>query len=303
MRPVATNLEKFAVTDVPAQAGSIPASSNPDRVWLVTGCSSGIGRALCERVLASGERVVCTARRVETLSDLVDRYPDRAIALPLDVTDAASVRNAVEQAIARAGKIDILVNNAGFGVIGAIEEIDEADVRRLFDTNFFGVLAVTKAVLPHMRARGFGHILNMSSALALFPRGGYGIYAASKFALEGLSESLAQEVAPFGIKVTILAPGSLRTDFRGPSMVQATPMPPYDETLAQFRRDIVEGDGKQPGDPVRGAAAIMAVVNAAEPPLRFAMGRQSVNGARTKLAAAGRTLEQWQDLSLTTDFD
>lgn len=283
-------------------------ATNPDksssRVWFVTGCSSGIGRALCERVLAGGETVVCTARRVETLDDLVRRYPDRAIALPLDVTDETSVKAAVEAAIARTGKIDVLVNNAGYGVIGALEEIPDEEIVRIFDTNVFGVIRVTKAVLPHMRARGAGHILNVSSALGLITRAGYGVYSGTKFALEGITETLAQEVAPLGIKVTILAPGSFRTDFRGAaSLYQAPPMPPYDAILADFRRDLMEGDGKQPGDPVRGAEAIVAVVEAAEPPLRLAMGKQSAGGAKAKLAASAKQVDAWQTLSHSVDFD
>jgi NAD(P)-dependent dehydrogenase (short-subunit alcohol dehydrogenase family) len=283
-------------------------ATNPDessgRVWFVTGCSSGIGRALCERVLAGGDTVVCTARRVATLDDLVRRYPERAIALPLDVTDGASVTAAVEAAIARTGRIDVLVNNAGYGVIGALEEIPDEEIFRIFDTNVFGVIRVTKAVLPHMRARASGHILNVSSALGLITRAGYGVYSSTKFAVEGLTETLAQEVAPLGIKVTILAPGSFRTDFRGAaSMYQAPPMPPYDAILADFRRDLMEGDGKQPGDPVRGADAIVAVVNASEPPLRLAMGKQSAGGAKAKLAAAAEQVEAWQTLSHSVDFD
>jgi len=279
-----------------------PTPSPADRVWLVTGCSSGIGRALCERVLAGGERVVCTARRVEMLRDLAERYPDRAIALRLDVADPASVAGAVEEAVARAGKIDVLVNNAGYGVIGALEEVAESEIRRIFETNVFGVIRVTKAVLPHMRARRSGHILNVSSALGFVTKGGYSTYSATKFAVEGLSEALAQEVAPFGIKVTILAPGSFRTDFRGAGLYQAPVTPAYAESLAAFRRDIVESDGKQPGDPKRGAEAIIAVVNAAEPPQRLAMGKQSATGARNKLAAFGREVESWMELSLSADF-
>ncbi len=281
---------------------STSARSDLDRVWLVTGCSSGIGRALCERVLAEGERVVCTARKPETLDDLVERYPGRAIALRLDITDPASVSAAVEQAIAKTGRIDVLVNNAGYGVIGAIEEIPDAEVERLFDTNVMGTLRVTKAVLPHMRERKSGHILNVSSALGVFAKAGFGIYSATKYALEGISETLALELAPFGIKVTILAPGSFRTDFRGDSLVQAEVMPAYAPILEAFRRDLIEGDGKQPGDPVRGAEAILTAVNASEPPLRLAMGKQSALGAKAKFTAAAEQAEKWLELSASTDF-
>jgi NAD(P)-dependent dehydrogenase (short-subunit alcohol dehydrogenase family) len=278
-------------------------SSQPERVWLLTGCSSGLGRALCEHVLALGERVVCTARNPETLQELVRRFPDTALGLALDVTKQASIDAAVAQAIERCGRIDVLVNNAGYGVIGALEEVDEAEVFRVFDTNTFGVYRVTKAVLPHMRQQQAGHILNVSSALGVVAKAGYTFYSATKFAVEGMSEALAQEVAPFGIKVTIVEPGSFRTEFRRAGAYEAPMLPAYAGTLGPFRRSLVETDGKQPGDPKRGAQAIVAAVKAPDPPLRLPLGEACVAGIEKKLTSIREELGEWMDVSLSTSFE
>ncbi len=272
------------------------------RTWLVTGCSSGIGRALCERVLQEGDRLVATSRNVAALDDLVRDKEGQAIALRLDIGDARSVEDAVAKAIEWAAGLDVVVNNAGYGVVGAVEEVDEAEAERSFDTNFFGAYRVIRAVLPHMRERRSGHILNVSSALGQVARGGYTMYAATKFALEGLSEGLAQEVAPFGIKVTILEPGSFRTNFRHGAMYTAPASEAYRGVLAEFRRNLIESDGKQPGDPVRGADAILAIVNADNPPLRFPMGEATLNHIRHKLDAMQREIAAWEELSLATSF-
>jgi NAD(P)-dependent dehydrogenase (short-subunit alcohol dehydrogenase family) len=274
----------------------------PERVWLVTGCSSGLGRALCEHVLTLGERVVCTARNPETLHELVRHFPDTALGLALDVTKQASIDAAVAQAIERFGRIDVLVNNAGYGVIGALEEVDEAEMLRVFDTNTFGVYRVTKAVLPHMRRQGSGHILNVSSALGVVAKGGYTFYSATKFAVEGMSEALAQELAPFGIKLTIVEPGSFRTEFRRAGAYEAPMLPAYAETLGPFRRSLAETDGKQPGDPKRGAQAIVAAVNSPDPPLRLPLGEACVAGIEKKLASTREELDEWMDVSLSTSF-
>ncbi len=281
---------------------SNPESTSP-RTWLITGCSSGIGRALAERVLAEGDRVVATSRNVAALDNLVAGHDGKAVAIPIDITDTASVAKAVDAAIEWSGGIDVLVNNAGYGIVGALEEVDEAEVQRAFDTNVLGSYRVTRALLPHMRERGRGHILNVSSALGLVARGGYTIYCGTKFALEGLTEALAQEVKPFGIKVTLLEPGSFRTSFRsGNAMFTAPVMEAYADVLADFRKDLVEGDGKQPGDPVRGSEAIMAVVNSPNPPLRLPMGEQTVVNFGKKLDAMRAELDAWRYLSLSTSF-
>jgi NAD(P)-dependent dehydrogenase (short-subunit alcohol dehydrogenase family) len=279
-------------------------ASRPGRTWFITGSSSGIGRTLATRVLKSGEHVFCTARNTDALREIAERFPENATILHLDVTERESVRAAVAAAIEKAARIDVLVNNAGYGVVGALEEVEEKEVVRVFDTNVFGPYRVTAEVLPHMRARRSGHILNMSSALGVVARGGYCFYCATKFALEGMSEALAEEVAPFGIKVTILEPGSFRTSFRNnPSMHWAPPMEPYSETLATFRRRLIETDGKQPGDPERGAEAIIAIVNAPEPPLRLPMGETTVVHIEDKLHTTADELAAWRAVSLSTSFD
>ena len=288
------------MTSIPPPSST---ESRPGRTWFVTGSSSGLGKALCERILSLGEQVFCTARRTDKLADLAERFPDTAVVLPVDVTDRGSIKAAVAEAIECAGHIDVLVNNAGYGVVGALEEVEEQEVLRVFDTNVFGVYRVTAEILPHMRARGSGRILNVSSALGTVARGGYGIYCATKFAVEGMSEALAEEVAPFGIKVTVLEPGSFRTAFRNAdSMHWAPPVEPYATTLASFRRALMDSDGKQPGDPERAAAAVIALVNAPEPPLRLPMGKATVTGIEKKLRDTGRELADWRSLSLSTSF-
>ena len=272
------------------------------RTWLVTGSSSGIGRALCERILKEGDRLVATSRNVSALDDLVRGKEGQAMALRLDIADPDSVTDAAAKAIEWAGGIDVVVNNAGYGVVGAVEEVGEAEAGRAFDTNFFGAYRVIRAVLPHMRERRSGHILNVSSALGLVARGGYTMYSATKFALEGLSEGLAQEVAPFGIKVTLLEPGSFRTNFRHGATYTAPVMEAYRDILADFRRNLIESDGKQPGDPVRGAEAILAIVHAPNPPLRFPMGAATLAHVHHKLDSMQKEMAAWEELSLSTSF-
>jgi NAD(P)-dependent dehydrogenase (short-subunit alcohol dehydrogenase family) len=275
----------------------------PKRTWLITGCSTGIGRALCEGALARGDRVIATARNESTLAELVTRFPDNAIALRLDVTDPTAVRSVVREAIARTGGIDVLVNNAGFGTVGALEETEEAAVRDGFDTNVYGPYRMIREILPHMRERGRGHILNVSSMTGFSGVPGFCFYSATKFALEGMSEALAQEVAPFGIKVTIIEPGPFRTDFRKEGSLHSTAaLDAYASTVGKFRQMLADTDGKQPGDPARAAAAMMSVVDAEKPPLRLPLGDMCVGMVRKKLAYVGGELEQWLDLSLSTSY-
>jgi NAD(P)-dependent dehydrogenase (short-subunit alcohol dehydrogenase family) len=258
---------------------------------------------LSERVLARGDRAVCTARDTAKLADFAQRFPDRAFPLALDVTDAAQVTAAIATAIARTGGIDVLVNNAGYGLVGALEEVDEDAVRAAFDANLYGAYRLMRAVLPHMRARRSRHILNISSMAGLVGVPGFTFYSATKFALEGLSEAVAQEVAPFGIRLTIIEPGPFRTDFRNRSMVSAPPMEIYADTVGKFRRTLAETDGKQPGDPLRGADAMIAVVEAENPPLRLPLGEVCLGMARRKIASVTRELDRWEDLSLATSYE
>jgi len=274
------------------------------RHWLITGASSGLGRELARAALAQGDTVVGTLRRQAQASDFEAMAPGRAHAVLLDVTEAQAVRPAVQQAIRRAGHIDVLVNNAGYGFFGAAEESADAEARHLMETNFFGALAVTQALLPHLRERKRGHILNLSSLAGVTGLPGCGLYCASKFALEGLSESLAIELAPFGIQVTIVEPGGFRTNFAGGSLrVAGTPLADYNGTPAGQTRDhIHQYHGNEPGDPAKAAAVLLQAVDAAEPPLRLVLGRDAVAAARRKIDAMRAQVDAWEAASMSTDF-
>ena len=286
-----------------AAASSANSQVANSRAWLITGCSSGLGRALCARVLERGERVVCTARNVGTLGEFQTRYPEQVTALSLDVTDAAAVKRVADEALARTGGIDVLVNNAGYGVVGALEELDEDAVRTAFDANVYGPYRLIRALLPSMRMRGKGHILNVSSMAGFVGTPGFCFYSATKFAIEGMTEALAQEVASFGIKVTLIEPGPFRTGFRGRNLYSAPPMDAYAATVGKFRKMLADTDGKQPGDPRRGADAMIAVVEAEKPPLRLPLGEMCVQQIRGKLERVREELDRWQAVSLATSFE
>ncbi|MGV1761167.1 oxidoreductase [Rhizobium sp. A22-96] len=274
-----------------------------EKIWFITGCSTGLGHELAKQVLDRGDSAVLTARRPESLDELASKHPGRAITLPLNVTSGAAIEKAVSDAEAHFGRIDVLVNNAGYGYFSAIEEGEDAEIRRQFETNVFGLYAVTRRVLAGMRARRAGHIINVSSigGLMAFPATGY--YHASKFAVEGFSESLSQEVAPLGIKVTIVEPGGFRTDWAGRSMVESkTIIDDYAETAGARRKAAHEYSGKQRGDPARGVAAIIKAVDSAEPPLRLLLGSDAYRLAESRLAALQKNFEAWKDVTLSTDF-
>jgi NAD(P)-dependent dehydrogenase (short-subunit alcohol dehydrogenase family) len=278
-------------------------SQQPDRVWLITGTSTGLGRALAEAVIADGERVVVTARNIDSVKDLVDRDPRRVLAARLDVTDTESIRAAVDAALATFGRIDVLVNNAGHGLIGTLEELSDEQTRAVLETNVFGVLAVTRAVLPHMRKRGHGHIVQLSSVGGVVGNPGHAIYATSKFALEGMSEALAAEVAAFGIRVSIVEPGPFRTDFLGRSMAFSEPIADYRNTPGGALRERFSGaNGKQPNDPARAAAAIIRIVQDDTAPLRLPLGPESVRAIREKLSNQLADLESWESISVDTRY-
>jgi NAD(P)-dependent dehydrogenase (short-subunit alcohol dehydrogenase family) len=272
--------------------------------WLITGCSTGLGRALAQAVLAHGHNAVVTARNVNAVKDIAAGDPDTALVLPLDVTDKEQISSAVQQAQARFGGIDVLVNNAGYGYRAAVEEADDADIRQLFDTNLFGAVDMIKAVLPDMRAKRAGAILNISSIGARISPAGSGYYSATKAALEGLSGSLHKELQPLGISVTAIEPGAFRTDFAGRSLTQsATAIPDYAETAGKRRKEHDTVHGTQPGDPVKAAEAIIAVVESPTPPSLLVLG-QDAYGAFAAVAGAQRAeLDQWRDLSLSTGID
>ena len=272
------------------------------RVWMITGASRGLGAALAQSVLEHGERVVLTARDASAVAELAGRHPDRALALALDVNDGDQVRDAVEQAVGAFGRIDVLVNNAGYGYLGGLEELSEADLRAQFETNLFGAVNVTRAVLPHFRERRGGHIVQMSSLSGVVPNPGEGAYAASKFALEGLSESLAQEVAHLGIRVTIVEPGPVRTEFAGRSLARAEPIEDYAESVGQVREVLAQLDGAQPNDPARVAEAIISVTREEEPPLRLPLGEEAFAQIRQRLAERGAELDRVEALGNATAF-
>lgn len=274
----------------------------PSPVWLITGCSSGLGKALAAHALQRGDRVAVTARDRGAVIALAREHGDRALPLALDVTDPASVGAAVAEAEHAFGRIDVLVNNAGYGYLAAIEEGKDAAVRQLFDTNVHGVITVLKAVLPGMRARRSGRILNVSSfgGLAAFPATGY--YHASKFALEGLSESLAGELAPLGIHVTIVEPGGMRTEWAGASMQQSpVHITDYDDTAGKRRQSTLAVSGNQPGDPARAASAMAAVVHAVEPPLRLLLGSDALAGVRARLDRLRAEVDANEALTASAD--
>lgn len=272
-------------------------------VWFITGCSTGLGRALAQRVLEHGHRAVITAREVEQIGDIVATYPDSALGLPLDVNDAPQADAALRRAMEHFGDIDVLVNNAGYGYLAAVEEGDEADVRDMFDTNFFSLVALIRKTLPAMRARGSGHIINISSVGGLLGAASSGYYNATKFALEGLTQALAQEVEPLGIRVTAIEPGPFRTDWAGRSLKQARhPIEAYAGTAGARRAQITARSGKQAGDPVRAADAIIKVVESDHPPLNLILGRNGLDRVRAKLADLMQSIDEWEDVTLSADF-
>jgi NAD(P)-dependent dehydrogenase (short-subunit alcohol dehydrogenase family) len=273
------------------------------RTWMITGTSSGFGLALAEAVLAVGERVVATARRPETLKPLVTSAPDRAIAVGLDVTKPAQIATAVETAVERFGRIDVLVNNAGNGSVGAVEEIDIDELKALHDTMFIGPVRLTQAVLPAMRERGSGTIVQISSMGGQLAPPGFGAYCSAKFALEAISESLAAEVQPLGIRILIVEPGAFRTEFGAARMHRSqTIIDGYASTVGPTRAAVDAMDGSQPGDPRRAAAAIIEIVNAPDSPLRLALGDDAVDNIRAKHQRLAADLKGWEPLSRSTAF-
>ncbi|NJM70810.1 MAG: SDR family oxidoreductase [Scytonema sp. RU_4_4] len=279
-------------------------NSAQTRVWFITGSSTGFGRTLAETLLDKGETVVLTARKPQQVEDLTAKFPNRALAVRLDVTKPEEVREAVKQAIATFGRIDVLVNNAGYGTMGAIEELSDEIVRGQFETNVFGALDVTRAILPHMRQQRSGHILNFSSVGGFVSFPGAGIYCSTKFALEGISEALAQEVASLGIKVIIVEPGAFRTDFNGRSLVLSdTQIEDYEPVVGGFRQWLQDMDGKQPGDPKKAALAMIQAVESDNPPLRLALGADAVNAIDAKLESVKAELDEWKKVAVDTSFE
>ncbi|MCO5992919.1 oxidoreductase [Actinoallomurus rhizosphaericola] len=273
------------------------------RVWLITGASSGFGRAIAEAALAAGDTVVATARKPESLDDLVAAHPDRVSAVPLDVTDTARVSAVVAEVMLWYGRIDVLVNNAGHSQIGAVEETTDREFRDLMDVHFFGPAALVRAVLPHMRERRSGAIVQMSSMGGQLSFAGFGAYSATKFALEGMSEALAEEVAPYGIKVLIVEPGAFRTGLFGGALHQSAAMDAYAQTVGNTRAMAEGAHGGQPGDPAKAAAAILTALDAEKTPLRLPLGNDAVDALVAHADGIRRELTEWEAVSRGTDFD
>jgi NAD(P)-dependent dehydrogenase (short-subunit alcohol dehydrogenase family) len=271
--------------------------------WFITGCSTGLGRSLAEAVLDRGYSAVVTARDPAAVRDLEQAHPDTALALPLDVTQHAQVTHAAEQAQERFGGVGVLVNNAGYGYRAAAEEADDADVQQLFATHFFGAVDLIKAVLPGMRERRDGAIINISSIGARTSQPGSGYYSAAKSALEGLSASLRKEVGPLGITVMVVEPGGFRTDFAGRSLQQSrAAIADYADTAGKRRKENQSRHGTQPGDPARAAQAIIATVEAPDPPSLLVLGSDALGSLRRVLDAQRAELDAWEPTSLSTDY-
>ncbi|GAB7183795.1 SDR family NAD(P)-dependent oxidoreductase [Kitasatospora sp. Ki12] len=271
-------------------------------VWFVTGASRGIGAEITREALERGHRVIATARDASAVLKAYPGEPDGLLAVNADVTEPAQLTAAVEAGLARFGRIDVVVNNAGFGLVGAIEETSDEAARALFDVNVFGVLNTLRATLPTLRAQRSGHVLNIGSVAGFATAPGAGLYGASKFALEGISEALHGELAPLGVRVTIVEPGGFRTDFLNDSSLRTEPatIPDYTEGAGPVRAALVQYAGRQPGDPAKAARAVVDVTEAAEPPLRLQLGADAVERVEAKLDLVRRELDRWRQVALST---
>jgi len=270
-----------------------------NKVWLITGANSGFGRAITEAAVAAGDVAVATARRVASLGDLAAAHPGRVDVLPLDVTDTAAIDATVRDVIRRHGRIDVLVNNAGRTHVGAAEETTDIELRDLFDVHVFGPAALTRAVLPHMRSRRSGAIVQISSMGGQMSFAGFAAYSATKFALEGMSEALADELRPLGIKVLIIEPGAFRTGLFG-NHSASTPIPDYADTVGRTRQMIETSAGTQPGDPVKAATAILTALDAPNTPLRLPLGDDAVDAILSHLDSTRADIHAWEKLARDT---
>ncbi|SIO14937.1 oxidoreductase [Paraburkholderia phenazinium] len=273
------------------------------RVWFITGASRGLGALIAEAALADGNAVVAAGRNVAAIAERLGNSP-ALLPVALDVTDEAQAKAAVQAALEKFGRIDVLVNNAGFGLLGAIEESSDADVRRMYDTNVFGLLNITRAVLPTLRSQRAGHVINMSSIGGYRAAAGFGAYSSTKFAVEGLTEALRGELAPLGIHATVVEPGYFRTDFLDASslMVAKEIIADYDATSGNVRRRAVEMNHNQPGNPEKLAQAMLELVDAPTPPLRLPLGTDTLKAIADKNAYVTQETETWKALSASTDF-
>ncbi len=277
--------------------------TNNHLVWMITGTSQGFGHELVRAALQRGDSVIATSRNPRKVAAAFPEAADRLLTVPMDLRDPAQIASVVQGGIARFGRIDVLVNNAGHGLIGAVEEASDAEIANVHETNVFGLLRVTRAVLPHFRERRSGHVVNLSSIGGIIGIAGFGIYNSTKFAVEGLSEALAHEVAPLGIRVTIVEPGPFRTDFLGGSLaVAGRTLADYDQTSGETRAGATTRHGNQPGDPVRAAEAIIKAVTSKNPPRHLLLGRFAYDRATAKLDDLRKEYEAWRDVTLGADF-
>jgi NAD(P)-dependent dehydrogenase (short-subunit alcohol dehydrogenase family) len=271
------------------------------RTWFITGASSGFGREIARAALAQGDQVVAAARRSEPLEELAEQAPERVLLSQVDITNADQRAAAVGNALERFGRIDVLVNNAGRTQVGAGEETTEEELRYLFELHFFAPVALTNAVLPQMRAQGNGWIVQMSSVGGQVTAPGFGAYCATKFALEGFTEAIRDEVADFGIRVLIVEPGAFRTNlFRPGAAYLSAPMPEYERSVGPTRDYVTGGDGSQPGDPGKAATAIIEAIDAPEPPLRLVLGADAIHNIRSRLATVQAELDAWEPVGTAT---
>ncbi|MGR6544041.1 oxidoreductase [Paenibacillus tundrae] len=274
------------------------------KVWFITGCSTGFGRHIAEQAIDAGYKVVVTARNINQITDLTVGNEKHVLALPLDVTNSEQIRNAIDRTIEMFNRIDVLVNNAGVGYFSSVEESIEEETRKMFEINFWGLMHVTNAVLPHMRSQKSGHIINFSSigGLTSFPTLGY--YHATKYAVEGISESLSQELAPFNIHVTLMEPSGFRTDWGGRSSVKTeTSIPELKESIVgQMLQGVQLGAGQEAGDPAKAAEAVIKVVETTEPPLRLLLGQQAYDAATYKFNNMLSSIEEWKEITVNADY-
>ncbi len=274
-----------------------------NKVWFVTGASSGFGKAMTKYAVSQGYKVVATARRKEKLEELANTAPNVILPIAMDVTERTQIKEAVTKALDKFGQIDVLVNNAGYGIVGALEETPEEEFRKQMETNFFGAVAVTQEVLPQLRKQGSGAVVNISSMGGNMSFGGFSAYSASKFALEGASEALAQEVAPFGIKTMIVEPGAFRTEFAGKALKHMPKIKAYDEVVGSTREFAKGMDGTQEGDPIKAAKAIDKAIQSENTPLRLQLGKDSIEAIRAHAEQLLTDLEYWKDTAENTIFD
>lgn len=273
------------------------------RVWFITGTSTGFGYLLTQELLRRGERVVATARDTSKLAEFESQYPETLRTFALDVTKPAEIESVAKKAIEVFGHVDVVVNNAGYGVTGAIEEVAEDEFEPMFQTNVYGLIRTTRAFLPHLRERRSGHIINFSSIAGLIGTAGWGFYATTKFAVEGFSEALAEEMKPLGVHVTVIEPGPFRTDFLGRSgKLAAKEISQYAETAGKARQYLQSQSGKQPGDPQKAVEAVIAVVDSPEPPVHLLLGKTALRRFRAKLAGWEKDLAAWESVTTGADY-